>query len=501
MKNRVAALLIALITILLCACGKEEVAKEEEIPVIRIMTMGTEPACGMQVIYDELDPLTEAELGVDVRVSFFKWEDEAELMKKLVNSDSFDIYVYGAPFDSGVLSEKKAFWDVRDYLDRVPDLVAFYKAQGVDLKSRDHIYSFPRLNTSSSYGFLYREDLRKEWGLEEITDFQSVEAYLYRAKEEYPYVAPINDKRFFSSLIGLYAGDKYYYLGMGLVVAWDNPKQIICIMDTPEYLEMLEIAQKWYRDGIVSEDILYLQNNNTISTIEMMKQDKAALEFCNHFTAVCSNYAEQLYEANPVWELGWLNYESMNGVCFQNIATYKDTVGLAISNNCLYPEKALLLLEKMHVDSRYYNLFSYGVEGINYNVSESGNIHYRGIDVQNIFRGQVGLECDCMALPMEYSGSWNEVYRRTQEEIKEVSAENGASWSREFQFSTMDYGKWQQAMNEYTNNSIRAMLETGVSRQIEKDLAKAREQLTAAGYDGFLEEVQEQLDLYWEQRD
>lgn len=500
MKNRMVTIVIVFVAIMLCACGKEE-AGDKVFPVIRIMTMGTEPACGMQVIYDKLDPMTEAELGLDVRVSFYKWEDEAKLMKKLVNSDSFDIYVYGAPFDSGTLSEKKAFLDAKDYLDIIPDLVAFYKAQGVDLEKSEHVYSFPRLNSSSSYGFLYREDLRKKWGLDEIADFESVEAYLYRAKEEYPCVAPINDKRFFSSLMGLYAGKKYCYLGMNLVVEWDNPKQVKCIMDTPEYMEMLEIAQKWYRDGIVSGDVLYLQNNNTFFTVEMMKQDKAALEFCNHFAAVCSNYAEQLYEVNPEWELGWLNYESMNGVCFQNIATSKDTIGLAISNNCIYPEQALLLLEKMHVDSRYYNLFTYGVEGINYNVSEKGTINYQGIDAKNMLRGQIGLECDCMMLPMEYSGNWNEVYKKTTEEIEAVSKENGASWSKEFQLSTEEYGEWQNAMNEYTNSSIRAILETGVSQEIEKDLAQFREQLTEAGYDRFMEEVQKKLDLYWEKQD
>ena len=51
-------------------------------------------------------------------------------------------------------------------------------------------------------GFFYREDLRREWGLEEIHDLATMEAYLYRAKQEERYQdAPlITDNRIWSSL-------------------------------------------------------------------------------------------------------------------------------------------------------------------------------------------------------------------------------------------------------------------------------------------------------------
>lgn len=479
--------------VLLAGCGKEE-EKEIKYPVLKMMSMGNEPG-HMDEIYRQLDELTEEELGIDVRISFYPWEDEAETVQKLVHSNSFDIYVYGTPFGSEELARKGAFLNMEPYLESVPGLVEYYRSQGIDLLNRENVYSVPRLQSSTGYGFFYREDLRKKWGLEPVEDFHSLESYLYRTKEEYPENAPINDKRFFDSLLSLTAGEKYRYLGYGMAIRWDSG-ELIYLPDVPEYREALDIAGRWYRDGIISEDVLYLQNNNTMVTLEMMKQDKAAVEFCNHFPAICSNYVMALCEKNPEWELGWLDYDLLNHSCYDTYFTGAGQVGLAVDSKCRCPESAMLLLEKMHTDSRYYNLLSYGVEGIHYVTTESGTLSYEGIPADNIFRGQIGLEQDTMMLTPQYPGNWDAVYRDVRERFTQMRTVNGKSAAPAFSIDTDAYPDCQSAIKAWSDSKLRQMLETGTAEDIDGAMEKFKEELDQTGYDDFVEAVREEWERF-----
>lgn len=492
MKEKMLCIVCAFLCMMLAGCS-QRVDSRENYPVLRMMSMGNEPE-QMEAIYSQLDALTEAELGVDIRISFYPWEDEIETIRKLINSNSFDIYVYGAPFGSEELARKGAFLNMEPYLETVPELVEFYSVQGIELLGRESVYSVPRILNSTGYGFFYREDLRRKWGLEPVTDFQSLECYLYKAREEYSENAPINDKRFFSSLLELMVGEHYYCLDYGMGICWDTG-ELVRLLDTPEYRTALETAVKWYQDGIISQDILYLQNNNTMSTLEMMKEDKAAVEFCNHFSAICSNYVLALNEVNPEWELGWLDYNLLNNSCYDTYFSGDGQIGLAVDSKCKYPEAAMEFLEKIHTDSRYYNLLSYGVEGIHYQQNEDGTISYENIPAENIFRGQIGLEQDTMMLTPQYPGSWDAVYRDVQERFANMRALNGESEIPSFSVVSTAYPDSREAMTTYTDSRIRRMLETGTMTDIEDGISRFREELESAGYDVFFDAVKKE----WEQ--
>lgn len=493
MKKECMAFVCALLCMALEGCGREP-ETEAKYPVLKMMSMGSEPR-QVEEIYRELDALTEAELGVDVRIAFYPWEDEAETVRKLVNTNSFDIYVFGTPFGSEELIRKGAYLDMRPYLESMPQLTDFYESQGVDLLGQKEVYSLPRIQNSTGYGFFYREDLRKAWGLEPVEDFASMERYLYRAKEEYSGNAPVNDKRFFDSLQNLTAGGKYYCLDYGMGIRWED-KELVCLLEMPEYREALETAVKWYRDGVISEDILYLQNNNTMVTLELMRQDKVAAEFCNHFSAICSNYVMPLCGANPEWELGWLDYELLNSTCYDSYFTGTGQMGLAVDSKCKRPELAMSFLEKAHTDSRYYNLLSYGAEGIHYELNEDGMVTYGGIPAENVFRGQIGLEQDALMLTPQYPGNWDSVYRSVREQAAAMRLSNGKNPVTAFGIDAAAYSEFGDAISAYSGSRVRQMLETGTMADIEAGMREFREELDAAGYDGFFQAVREEWERF-----
>lgn len=493
MRKRNGVLVLALVCMTLGGCGVGAEV-EADYPVLKMMSMGSEPR-QMEEIYRELDALTEAELGVDVRIAFYPWEDEAETVRKLVNTNSFDIYVFGTPFGSEELIRKGAYLNMRPYLESMPRLIDFYESQGVDLLGQEAVYSLPRIQNSTGYGFFYREDLRKAWGLEPVEDFVSMECYLYRAKEEYSENAPVNDKRFFDSLRNLMEGDQYYYLDYGMGIRWED-KELVCLLEAPEYRETLEVAAKWYRDGVISEDVLYLQNNNTMVTLELMWQDKAAAEFCNHFSAICSNYVMPLCGANPEWELGWLDYGLLNNTCYDSYFTGTGQMGLAVDSKCKRPKLVMSFLEKVHTDSRYYNLLSYGVEGIHYELNEDGMVTYENIPAENVFRGQIGLEQDALMLTPQYPGNWDGVYRNVREQAAAMRLSNGKNPITAFGIDAAAYPEFQDAISAYSGSRVRQMLETGTMADIETGMRKFREELDAAGYDGFFQAVREEWERF-----
>lgn len=473
----------------------EQGTESADVEVIHMMSMGSEPDCGMDAVYEQLDPITKEELGVVVRVSFYEWGDETDLMKRLTASKHFDIYVYGKAFDSENLVRQQVYLDLKPYLNEVPDLMKFYEDVEVDLSNfeiNSGLYVFPRVFMGGGNGFFYREDLRKEWGLEPITDFETVEAYLYKAVQEYPAVAPINDRQFFWFLWEMICGEKYIRLSYDFCVERENPNVLLSILDTPEFLEIIKIAHKWYNDGIIANDILYLQSNNTMNTKKMIIQDEAAAEFCNHYVGIAYNYVMPIYQDHPDWELGWLDYRLMNQTVYTDYLQSKYDIGLAVSSNCKHPETVVKLLEKMHTDQRYYDLLMYGREGINYNLSEEGKISYQGIDAGNILRGQIGLENITMQKEIDYGGNWNEIDMELKKKREKMAKENGTSPLCNFE---IDSGKLPDCADEVSKfmEEDLLILKCGIPENTEEELKRIRAKLDELGYGEVMQSVQEQL--------
>lgn len=499
--GRICSIIFLCMLLLISGCAKNSVKtsaggqEAEDVPVIHVMSMGNEPDSGMEAVYEKLDPITKDELGVIVRVSFYEWGDETDLMKRLVASKHFDIYVYGKAFDSENMVGQRVYLDLKPYLDKVPDLMKFYEDANVDLSNFEingGLYVFPRIFMGGGHGFFYREDLRKKWGLEPIVDFKTVEAYLYRTAQEYPTVAPINDRQFFSFLWEIVCGEKYTRLSYELCVEKENPEVILSILDTPEFLEIVKIAQRWYNDGIIANDILYLQSNNTMNTKKLMIQDKAAAEFCNHYMGITYNYVMPIYQAHPDWELGWLDYNLMNQSVYTDYLQSKYDIGLAASSNCKDPETVVKLLEKMHTDQRYYNLIMYGREGINYHLNEEGKISYQGIDAGDILRGQIGLESDTMQMEIDYGGNWNAVDLELKEKREKMAQKNGTSPLCNFEINSGELPDCADEVSKYIEEDL-LILKCGISENPEEELKKIRTRLDELGYREVMQSVQEQL--------
>ena len=308
-KKGMSLALTAVLAISLAACGQSGAqatpasspgtgtspspsSTPKEIVQLKAFTMGVEPETGMDNFYKQLDELTVGDLGCTVRFDFIAWGDEKNKINLAIASGEYDLYVGGGFSDYKITATKNAFMDLNPLLSEVPELAARYEqaAEGM-LKTHEiegKLYGIPQLGKPGGYGgegFLYREDLRKAWGLPEINSLDTVEQYLYKAKDDpaFENVSLITDQRFWTSLWYMLAGDKYMtatdLIGSPYaVVAYDDPYKVVSLVDTPEFLQVLEYAAKWYKDGIVDHDILAAPQNTTAKAAELIKAGRKPCE-------------------------------------------------------------------------------------------------------------------------------------------------------------------------------------------------------------------------------
>lgn len=480
------------------SASPSESAKPAEIVQLKGITMGNEPASGMDNFYKELDALTIPDLGATFRFDFVPWGDEKNQISRAIASKEYDLYVGGAWSDFATFASKNAFLDMTPYLQANPALGEHYQGHLDSFKIDGKVYGIPQDGPpgGGGEGFLYREDFRQQWGLPEVKDLATLEQYLYKAKDEFKDTPMINDKRAIENVFWMLAGSKYLKIDSGYTwVPVNDPYKAVSLYDTPEYRQALDIIKKWYADGVIDHDVLAQQGNATSETLELMKAGKKPLEFNNQIWAVSSSYVGEILQAIPDAKLGWYDYSLNNVPYYEPIPNVNQSSSIQIGASSKYPEIAMKLIEKYHTDQKYYYLIQYGVKGENYQIDSEGNLNYEGIPAENKKPGWTGGSDGWLNLKTKFPGEWNDMFWKIQEEGKAIALKNGASPLAGFAFNnakvTGELGNMETVKSQYIEP-----LGVGITKNIDADLKKVQDALKKAGFDKYLAELQTQLDAF-----
>lgn len=524
-KRLVALGLAVAMTMSLAACKSEEKeadktsgaveaettvspAADAEVVTLKGFTMGNEPADGMDEFYEQLDALTVPDLGCKVRFDYIPWGDEKNKINLSIASGEYDLYVGGNFSDYKVTAQKNAFLDLKPLLDQVPDLVAHYtQASELSLTMPEingKLYGIPqfgKVEGGAGEGFIYREDLRKEWGLPEINSLETMEQYLYAAKADSRYkdYALITDNRVYTSLWLMIAGTKYglfddYYT----CYEYDNPTKVINVYDTPEWKTVCEYAKKWYDDGIIDHDILAASGNEGTKGVELFKADKKPCETNVPFWSATTNWIPGIYETHPEWEIGFYDYLLDNPD--YDSAYIPDTSGataISIAAQCKYPEIALKFIEKAHTDQTYYDLLKYGVEGIHYNMVD-GVPSVADIPQEDILPGWTGLTDGYMSYETKsVNSAWQELQDKYKAMGNKILEDTGykASPVAGFTFNTSNLSAETAALATVKTQYMLPLAD-GITKDIDGDLKNLITQNETAGYQTYFDELQKQWDTF-----
>ncbi len=480
----------------------------EAIVNFRAITLGNMPEGGMDEIYRQLDALTIPELNCTLRFDFIPWGNERSQLNIVTASGEYDFIPGGVFSDYRTLVYKNAFLDLNQYLDGVPALTEHYAIYDKDTLKKCEIggglYGLPQFGQgeirSVGEGFFYREDLRREWGLPEIRDLATMEAYLYRAKQEEQYRdSPlVTDNRVWSSLWLLLTKGKYLEINSSLetpfvVVEADNPYVALSRMETPEFEEVLAYIQKWKRDGILDPDMLSRSDNEGELGKSLVLSNKKPCETNTPIWSLDSYWIPILSERHPDWEFGFFPYRSQDEKYY--VGSLAGNSVISISSKTTEPELALKLLEKIHTDIRYYALVAYGVEGNNYNLVD-GKISFDTVIPGNRFAWTAVSDNAICYEAVPVNEKWDEaVYHAIMEWNEEIvkTAENDPLDG----FTIQQSGRQQEAFNQIWIQYFQPLV-CGYGENYLQELDGAMERLEAAGFDRYLAAIQEQLTQYSE---
>ncbi len=501
-------LLVLLLMPLPAGCGKTAETEEREISMpaenLRVIMMENEPEDGMDELYEQLDALTVPELGCTVRFEFIPWGNERKQLNIAVASGEYDIIPGGNFSDYLIQISHNAFLALNEYLYLVPDLVEHYKyysddyLEGYEINGK--LYGIPQFGGGSlmndSEGFFYREDLRRKWGCPEITSLETMEEYLYAAKSDPQYRDKplITDNRIWQSLWILLAGDKYLEISSiqempFIVVPADDPGTIVNRLETPEFRKVLEYLKKWKEDGILEADMLSLSDNEGERGLELMNNEDKPCETNVPIWSVTANYIKSLTVNHPEWEYGFFTYISANKRFFMGDTALGSA--LYVSSRTKYPETAVKLLEKVHTDQRYYDLFLYGVDGIHYH-NMDGKISYEGISYSNKYGMTVAGDALLNREEVPVNEQWEEVTEQTERWREKIYPQAEKNPLDGFEFFLdgldMEIENMETVRQQYFQPLVCGYYSD------EADLEQVIEKLEEAGLEKYMEVAEEQIE-------
>lgn len=489
MKKALCALLMALLCIGMLPTA---LANDADVVTIKGITMGTEPAAGLDYFYEALDALTIPDFGAIFRFDYIAWGEETTKIPLAIASNEYDLYVGGPWSNFSDYAAKNAFLDMKPLLDDYPALRDHYgETLLTAMEIGGGIYGMPQLSTmGGGDGFFYRTDVLEAWGIPEVTDLETMEQYLYKAKDAYPSVAMINDNRIAKTfLFGMLTDGKYYSLSDYAAVSLEDPSTVLNRFELPEYKQVLELTQKWYADGIIDHDILAASGNATNETLELMKADKKPLEASNHVNAITNNYIQSLKEVNADWTFSFMPY-----VQFAYLPSVNTTVQ-SININSQHAGICMGFIEKFRTDRTYYDLLSYGVLDVNYHLVGE-DVSYEGIDAAYRKTGWTGNGDRIMGrLTLIPYPDWAAFVEDWTKLNTETAEQNGFSPVEGFSFDSSDLSAETSNMETVYTQYI-LPLECGVTSDIDADLERVQSELERAGLTEYLAAMQAQWDAF-----
>lgn len=291
----------------------------------------------------------------------------------LAANEPYDLMHASGGLNYASAANRGAFMDITELVPiYAPDLYKLVsEKRWGEAKVNGKVYGIPNLAEKyTSHSFMYREDLRKKYNCEPITDLETMGAYLQAIVDNEPALIATDDQA------GPLFRRAFQYTGtfapldsnMNFMVDPKNPRKVISAYEMPEYLEYLKLAKEWFDNGYWTSNVLSSKEWGVNSVIN----GKAAASFTGQFPWYAW-HPPFIEKQNPGWEIEFFQYINLNENAFiAPSAATEDMV--AVAQKAENPERALMVLNLIQTDEELWRLCTYGMEGTNYELTSDGKI-------------------------------------------------------------------------------------------------------------------------------
>jgi len=322
-------------------------------------------------------------------------------------------------------------------------------------------------------GIIVRGDLMDKYNIPDIHTLDDYGVYLDAIVKNEPTLSPSDFVGSTDGLDGYFVRELGHYRNITQWIYYDiDTGTAVDEIQLPEMLGFYEKMKTWSDAGYWPKSVMSNKDD------QMLQNGTAASRLHNQDTWASS------YMKHPEWDIRffWNASYGVSTVAMQD--------GMAIPASAKNPERALMMLELLKTDQSYYNLLTYGIEGVDYTLTEDGRINPTNTDVfapegycswgyktPEFYRPVVGSPPNLlevkqalkdMAIPDPYA-----LFTLNQDPIKnELAALNSV-------------------MVQYE-----VPLNYGFSTDVAGDLAILKQKMKEAGIDKVMAEIQSQLDAF-----
>lgn len=336
-------------------------SKKTKITVYRAIFNNPAPDdASVKAVQDKINEYIGDKIGVEVEIheiSSTEYKDKANLA---LVANEIDL-LWTASWEETVgcddVVKQNAVYDLTSVLPNydiytaLPDWV--WGSAAYDGKN----YFIPCYKESAEgYDLAFRSDLVDQfgWDLSTVTSLKDIEPMLEDCKNaglKYPYLTQK------TAMFYRYYIDKYDFFSQDSFMAVDkDANAVVNTLSTPEYLEFCTLMGDWADKGYLHEDDLTKTTNDTTT----QSQDWGV----TWWTDVPNNA-----EANTRWKQdaemvkitdNWLQSNGTLGSCY------------CVSSQCSEEkvDACLKFLSLLYTDTTLADLYTFGIEGVNYNLED-----------------------------------------------------------------------------------------------------------------------------------
>lgn len=464
--------------------GLAEADTSEQLELTMVL-LGDEPA-RMDDVLKEFNKLALEDLNCTLKIKYLDWgEYETKYPLMFSSGEKFDLAYAATWVDFANLAQKGAFMPLEDLLPvYCKESLKNCPEEALEQATMNgHIYAYPTNNKNySAYGCEVRGDMMDKYGFTDIPDFETYGEFLKAVAQGETQFVNVGGMNYNPSLMAnIYLESKGYYPLNGgqfgfLYLDLNAEKPTVFAMHEWEgYEAYLNMMKDWADSGLWPKSVLSITDS-----VDGMVINGMAAGRMTHAGGWASDYAV----CDPSWDIRWFNF--VNPVNYQ--AYTQDA--MVIPNSSENPERALMLLDKIRTDERYYDLLTYGVEGVDFIRNENGTFEMLNTDLFPGESGTWGFQTQEFKL---ISVRAPKDYAATLEKLESLVVPNVF---RSFNMDTAPV-KTEFAALQNVYSQYNLPLCGGVTNDVHADLQKLIDQANAAGYEKVKEEMQRQVDEFY----
>lgn len=469
--------------------GTAEIDFDEEPYEAVFMYWASNDPRDLASIEEAFNELTLEQLNMKVKLQPITIGTHAQQIQMILSSDDkLDIFPYWGSSEMSTYIESGFVVDISEYLDTVgQDIVEIVGREDLECCGLNgYMTGAPTMHERTNpITFIFRTDLFEETGIsaEEIKSLDDVTAVFEKVKEQHPEIVVYGGASSMTfAQLSLQSMIDPLADGFGVLLNAGQETTVTNYFESEQFMNICKTAREWQEKGYTSADMATCTDTG-----------EALMRAGNLFSYSCYGKPNTKQEKDDATGYDTTCIQVTQNACYTSTT---NACCYAISSNSEDPEKAVMLLNWIFKTKEANDLINWGIEGVDYVVTEDGTIDYpEGTTQEN-----VGYHQDFgWALPNQFNsyiwtGNDLDIWDQYQE------ARDSATVSKAYGF----YFDNSAVVNEVSSlasvySEYIVSLGTGIVDP-EQVIPEFNEKLYASGLQTVMDEKQAQLDEWLAQQ-